>query len=242
MTREARLRNFAAGLAFLTRLPREDSPLSAQLHAGGRRGRLAAAVFAFDSWLRRRQGVFEYCDDPECLFRLQRVTARRAVRLADGSAMARGDALLALHFWNEHMPPIGPGGPNLAWARRLSRLLDRSLRLLERRLAENAEAYRGIVAIRADLALGPAARGEQIARILARLGFERISESENRIGPMRRIGENALMLMLVAAANPAAARGAVLRRDHLVAYLSRRALERRYRGVDEAAREESATA
>jgi len=45
----------------------------------------AEFIFALDRWLRRRQGVFEYTHDPECIFRIQLQRLRSEVVLSDGT-------------------------------------------------------------------------------------------------------------------------------------------------------------
>lgn len=189
---------------------------------------LASAVFLLDSWLRRRHHVFEFADDWKCLLRLQHTTAEHPLRLSDGTLVAPGDPLLDLHIWNEHVPPMGADGPDLAWARMLGIRVDHSLRLLARHVREHPAEYRYITAIRADMNLGPEARNRRLGRLAARFGFESMPASSSQPGPVRRVGENMLMLLLVLASNPAGARLAVFRRKHTVAYLSRRLLERRY--------------
>lgn len=189
---------------------------------------LASAVFLLDSWLRRRQRVFEFAADPICLFRLQLTTAEHGLRLGDGTVVAPGEPMLALHIWNEHVPPMGADGPDLAWGRLLGIRVDHSLRLLARHTREHPAEYRHVAAIRADMSLGSEARNRRLGRLAARFGFESVRGSLSEPGPVRRLGENMLMLLLVLASNPAAARPAVLRRRHTVAYLSRRLLEQRY--------------
>ena len=191
-------------------------------------GRLAGAVFLLDSWLRRWHRVFEYTCDPRCIFRLQRMSATCGLKFSDGTVVEPGDPILNLHVWNEHMPPIGPGGPTLAWARRIRVMVDQSLRLLCQHINEDPATYGGIDVIRADITFGSADRSGQLARIAAIFGFRSVREDLRGANRLRRLGDNILMLLLVAAANPAAARWSVLRRDHAIAYLPRRVLDQRY--------------
>ena len=76
--------------------------------------------------------------------------------------------------------------------------------------------------------LGTADRGSQLARMAARYGFEPACGALEGCGPVHRLAENLFIMLLVLAANPAALRTPVLRRDHALVYLSRLALERRY--------------
>lgn len=188
---------------------------------------LEYAVFGLDRWLRRRHGVYEYTADDNCLFRIQRVNAEMRLVLHDGARIARGDHLLALHLWNEHMPVMAPGGPTIAWARQINRALDLSLRELAGYLAAEP-MLDDVVAIRADLRLGPADYNAKLARIMAHYGFEQPSTELDSSGAIHRFGENILIFLLVMAANPAAIRLPALSREHKLIYLSRGALERRY--------------
>ena len=193
---------------------------------------LAKAIFALDDWLCRQQGIFEYAAESNCIFRLQQAVACETIALSDGTKVHTGDAVLALHIWSEHMPTVGPRGATLAWAHEVRAAVDRSLVLLATYLAR-CRGYDHIVAIRADIALGSAERAQQIARIAGRFGFEPVSVNERRDGFLHRAGENILLFLLVAASNPFAARAAALRREHILTYLSRRGLERRYRRADD---------
>ena len=220
-----RSRRFLGQLA-----PEENRILTAGVSEGRSvgAGRLAGAVFMLDSWLRRWHQVYEFTADPRCIFRLQRMSATSRLRFPDGALVEPGDPILNLHVWNEHVPPIGPGGPTLAWARRTRTMVDHSLRLLCQHIDENAGKYDGIAVIRADITFGSAERSDQLARIAATFCFRPMREELSGASRLRRVGDNILMLLLVAAANPAAARWSVLRRDHAITYLQRRQLDQQY--------------
>ncbi|MEJ2374949.1 MAG: hypothetical protein P8Y53_02150 [Pseudolabrys sp.] len=190
---------------------------------------LEHAVFGLDRWLRRWHGVYEYTDDPICMFRVNRCEAERALSLADGTRIHPGDPILNLHLWNEHMPPMPHDGATVAWARQMRSAIDTSLRELADWLSHRAD-HADIAALRADMRLGTVAQTQQLIRIAARYGFEPM-DCRAESGSLRDFGENILMYLLVLAANPAAIRTDVLRRDHALVYVSRAALERRYGGT-----------
>jgi len=185
------------------------------------------AVFGLDRWLRARQGVSEYSDNPLCLFRIQPAKADVALLLGDGTRIRPGATILNLHLWNEHIPPMGPEGATLKWARALARGIDLSLQELALHLRWT-RALDDVVAVRADMRLGTAAQSAQLARIAARYGFEPAGGPPGEQGSVHRLAENMFIMLLVLAANPAALRGPVLRRNHTLVYLSRLALQRRY--------------
>jgi len=182
-------------------------------------------VLTLDRWLRRRQGVYEYMTEPGCLFRIQLGQAKQDLTLSDGTRIRRGDPVLKLHLWNEQMPAMRNRGPTIAWALRTSRAFHASLRALARYLRQQPD-LKNVVALCAELPLGTAEQKEQLARIVARYGFETPPGSATKHrNALSRLGENAMSLLLVLATNPAAARVAVLKRDRTPVYLSRAALE-----------------
>ena len=78
-------------------------------------------VFGLDRWLRRWHGIYEFTAQRDCLFRAERCLAEESLLLSDGTYVRRGDPLLKIHLWNEHMPVMRQDGPTIAWARRASR-------------------------------------------------------------------------------------------------------------------------
>jgi hypothetical protein len=186
-------------------------------------------VFSLDRWLRRWHGIYEYSAHRDCLFRVERCLADESLLLADGTRVRRRDPVLKIHLWNEHMPVMRQDGPTIAWARRASRAIETSLRELARHMAQCSDLD-PVVAICADMRLAPTKRCAQLTRIVSRYGFEAAKDPRvGRPGPLRLIGENILMMMLVLATNPIAFRAAVLRRGHARVIISRAKLLRLYR-------------
>jgi hypothetical protein len=187
---------------------------------------LGAIIAPLDRYLRARQGVQEYSRSPTCILRIQLVSSSADVRLLDGTQLHCGERLLDLHLWNEHVPAIAKHGPTLGWARQMNRCFAESLRELVTYLARRPELD-DVRMIRANISLGAASRCDQIARIVARYGFERVATPQPRklAERMHRLGENILVSLLVLAANSAALKADTLRRDRTLTYLSRRRLE-----------------
>jgi hypothetical protein len=183
------------------------------------------AILELDHWLRRRQGVYEYTSDRNCIFRIQRLRARSELMFADGTHIRQGDPLLQLHLWNEQLPVIGSEGPSVAWGRRIGHGIRLSLDELARHI-RSEPALREIVAVYCEMRLGAREQGEQLARMAARYGFESPTMEHTGTNPLKRFAENIMGLLLVLATNPMAARFSVLRRDRVFVYLSRAALER----------------
>jgi hypothetical protein len=187
------------------------------------------AVFGLDRWLRQWQGVYEYSDDPNCMFRIQRCQADCDASLTDGTQIRTGDPVLNLHLWNEHVPPMGDCGINLPWAREATRRVELSLYGLARHL-KWTRTLDDIVAIRGEMRLGTAAQSGQLARIAGRYGFEPAGAGSFGFEAVsaQRLAENVFIGLLVLATNPVSLRAPVLRRDRKLVYLSRAALETRY--------------
>jgi hypothetical protein len=201
------------------------APGAASNASGG--GWLQSAVFALDRRIRDKLGVYEYTVHPECLFRLQLVNVEDPLVLADGTAVAPGSRALALHLWNERIPVMGPLGPTLAWARRIDRAIHASLRELTCYLATQP-SLRDIAAICGDMPVTGADKANQLARIMARYGFEATVGGVDRRSRIHRFGDAVLVLALVWATNPCAVRSALLRCANIRLFVSRAALERRY--------------
>lgn len=97
---------------------------------------MKSLIRCFDRFLRWALGVFEFCDDPGCILRVQRARAAHVVPLADGQVPADAP-ILVLHLWNEHLPPIPPAGPDLTWATQTQRRLAVSFRALARQVQQD---------------------------------------------------------------------------------------------------------
>src|SRR5690242_11998850 len=100
---------------------------------------LDRAVFALDHWLCRRQGIYEYSNRSDCLFRIQLAEVEQGLSLSDGIEFRAGDPMLKLHLGTVHVPPMGQGGASIAWPRGMGRAVDRSLRELPYYLGRHPE-------------------------------------------------------------------------------------------------------
>ena len=212
---------------------------ASHLEARHRSNWLGNSVFRLDDWLRKFQHVYEYSDHPACLFRIQRASAAAEIKLAGGVRVRKGDSILNLHLWNEHMPRLDPGGMDFKWARLIGREIAASLERLATHMAEDL-SYDDIVALRAEMRFGTAEQNVRIVRLSARYGFESVNMSDDeRYGAFRELGENALVLMLVLAANPGAAHFCGLKHDCALIYMSRANLDRHYLRRSNGGRRES---
>jgi hypothetical protein len=149
---------------------------------------MRAVIRRFDALLRRAYGVFEFCDDADCLLRLQVGEASVPLCLADGNEVRRGDRVLLLHLWNEHVPLIGAAGPDLAWAVRAYRMWLPSLRAAARWLAEES-GLPDVQAVGGVTVLAFPGGEEGGSRFLQRLGFA-LYPYRNPLGRFGEFWEN----------------------------------------------------
>lgn len=190
---------------------------------------LGLIIDALDWRLRRRLGVSEYTQAPDCILRMQIIRSADDLVLADGTCVRPDDRIIDLHIWSQQVPPMPDKGATLGWARRVNDLLRRSLHELASHLAARNDAD-DIVAVRAVAAFGCNARGDKISRIMSRFGFEIVEQHDapSVAHKIRRFGENILISLMVLAYNPIALRSDTLTRGRVHGYLSRRTLDRRY--------------
>jgi len=156
--------------------------------------------------------------------------ADRDFVLADGTSVGRGEKIINLHLWNEHVPVIPADGPTVAWGRRMSSSMSFSLHQLAAALESCAEFDR-VTAVRFKTAVATANRTVQLMRIMEHFGFEIVTD--RAAVPWRQkvheLGENILALLLLTAVNPESARLSVLWRVRSEVLVSRKNFDRRYR-------------
>ena len=192
---------------------------------------IGRAALRLDDFLRRSHRVTEYSSDPRCVFRMQIDEARQDAVLADGVSIHRGDKIVDLHLWNEHVPVIPPEGPTIAWGRRMSSCMNFSLCQLEAFLASRPE-FDQVAMIRCKLAVATLIRTRQLLRMMQHFGFEIAPDGDGASWgrKLHEFGENILALLLLTAVNPESARLSVLWRIRSQVLVSRDNFERRYGG------------
>jgi len=187
---------------------------------------LKAAIRALDRLLRATLGVFEFCDAPHCLLRLRVARAPHPLTLP-GEVVPEGALILELHLWNEHIPPMPPTGPDLAWAVQIQRQLIGSMRAVaalmvsDPRLAE-VQAVGGVTVL---LWPGRDIGGE---KLFQHLGFT-ISPYHSPLGRFGEFWENLYSWWIMWAFNPATLQGRqLLRLQRVEVWMSTAALLERY--------------
>ncbi len=186
-------------------------------------------IRGLDVLLRWAYGIREFSSDPDCIFRIARERSPETVWLSDGTVVVRGDPVLGLHFWNEHIPPMGPAGPDFAWGLKFYRRLGKSLRALARYIRTHDD-FRDIVALYGEVSF-PAEPGlGRYSRLLRTLGFD--FKPFPPLGPLGRVArffQHLYTWALIWVFNPSS-----LRRKNVLAaergrlWISRAELLRRY--------------
>jgi len=189
---------------------------------------LRSAIRGLDAWLRKSEQVVEFSASRRCILRGALVRAESRVALSDGSIVARGAPIVALHFWNEQMPKAEDGA-DIAWGLRFARQLRHSFAELAARLASDP-TLEEVVALRGRFPVSGERRAEETHRFGARFGLESPPTTAS-IAVHRRVHDAAEDLWLWALAwafNPGSLkqRTFLRRRDDL--WMSRATLMGRY--------------
>jgi ceramide glucosyltransferase len=161
-------------------------------------------VRILDAVLRRVYHIFEFDPRPQAMLRLSLGKAGRDLDLSDGTRIARGDPIGELHFWNEHLPPMPEGGPDLGWARAFHRGVTGSLSKLTVYI-ENDERFKDVQAFRGNAFFGGGYEWNHGIKLAARWGFDLVA-CEPRTGLGQRLMgflESGYALALVRVFTPA---------------------------------------
>ena len=144
-------------------------------------------IRAFDGFLRRTEGVFEFSQAADCLLRLRVTHSKHALTLP-GVALPAGATVLELHLWNEHMPPMPAEGPDMAWAARTTRMFVDSLYAVGQYMKQEPRLL-SVQAVGGVTVLVVPDGNPAAANVLRRLGFH-ILPYRNRLGRFGEFWEN----------------------------------------------------
>jgi len=181
-----------------------------------------------DHWLVRRNGAFEFSDNPACMLRVAKSVAETAITLSDGVAVRKGDPILELHFWNERIPQAS-ATHGLGWGGRFGRQLIRSFGELAVAV-ERDPRLREAVAVRGRLSFAGARSRDEMRRFAHWFALETPAQARppSLAGRLHAVGEDIWQLALSYAYNPGCLRDrqAVRVRDDL--WMSKATLLARY--------------
>lgn len=191
---------------------------------------LSGAVRQMDAVLRRRQGIIEYTRDPLCILRVSAHAAEHDCALRD-RLVRRGDPIGEIHFWNEHILPMGHGGANVLWGASMRRRLRRSLARLAT-FVESDERFTGIDLFRGEVAFGPGKDLDRTRCFAEGFGFEITNkpEADGVKARMEAVGHAIFLWGMIRTFNPGALRS-FKRLSHptwLQLWISRDTLRNRY--------------
>lgn len=171
--------------------------------AGGFASILRSLIRGIDRYLRRKKGIFEFWDDPECLFRVNVTHTARPLTLA-GSEIPAGAKMIEVHYWNEHLLLMPVDGTQAAPSRKMFRMAIASFRVLADRIGKDPRLT-GIQFVGGATPQFTAGSGSSAEKIFIKLGFT-VSLHRNAWGSFGRFWENVYALMLRWAFNPATLR------------------------------------
>ncbi len=183
---------------------------------------LRQVIRGIDAFLRRKLGIVEFEHGADALLRIGVGRAERDVALRDGTRLKRDDRVLELHFWNEHLLTLPPGGATLRWAAMTRRQLLRSLRAL----ADHVQTAPDLLDVKA-LRIRPALASRNLVRnlswIVAQHGFEAIPDARQPTagsGALRWL-DSLWVWLLTWTYNPHSLRGRRFQRSRQEYWISR---------------------
>lgn len=154
---------------------------------------MKALVRRIDDLMQKKLDIVEFCQDPNCVFRVSLDVAHARFELPD-TVIQQGDPIVSLHFWNEQLPSGREYGHNLRWAQQLRRQVFYSHRLLADELDRNP-AWRDVRGFLIRTALLPDQPGAFSERKWSRIGYVAFPH-QNPNGPIVEFWENFWAWML----------------------------------------------
>jgi hypothetical protein len=180
----------------------------------------AVLIGSVDARLRAYYRIREFTCDERCILRLAIDRAPAPVILADGTTIAAGERIGALHLWNEHLPRYSGQGPDLGWAGNIRRQVAYSLCLLAAEV-EHESGLPTVRAFRAEAMLASRLGLAQLDRLAERHGFEAIATRPTLLGWLRTLGDCVNVWCLTRAFNPGALPRQRWRRERHELWISR---------------------
>ena len=188
-------------------------------------GSLDRAVLAVDRSLRRAHGIFEFCDNEDCILRISVIPADSRVLLPDGTEVFPEDTIVDLHFWNERLLELDRFRSSLGWGGAFRTRLRSSLR----QLAEYVESHEELNGVKACRAKGAFFRDRRLRRAAQHHGFVAAVPQESVAAHVHEFLEIFLIYGLTWVFNPAALHGRTRLPRRCYLWMSRQELLRRFK-------------
>jgi uncharacterized membrane protein YdjX (TVP38/TMEM64 family) len=160
---------------------------------------LKPLIRRLDNRLRRKYRIFEFSDNPRCMFRVHVALADRPLILRD-DIIPVGTRVLELHFWNEHILPVAEDGADAARAIKVFKMFRDSFKELaphlhrDPRMAD-VQAVGGLIPVFFEEDNYPA------EKMFARLGLH-VVPFEKNLGFWGHLGKQIHSWMMAWAFNP----------------------------------------
>lgn len=188
--------------------------------ASPQQGGLYVCILELDRRLRKILNIAEFSDRRDCVLRFAHVRSQKHVRLGDGSEIRKGDQIIELHFWNEHLSLRRDLGRSLGSAAALRRRLRISLELLGERLTTDFRVD-DIRALHARIVLNLQGREDKLIAIARHYGFVYASSIPCLTQRCHDLFENLLIYSLIWAFNRPLLRKSVGRLSRADLWMSR---------------------
>jgi len=130
---------------------------------------LRIGVRFIDTLLSKSLRIYVFSDDPDCILRIQLSQAPRTISFGN-ELISKGDPVLGLHAWNEHMPILPKEGANLEWALRLRRQVVHSFKLIAKEMVRDTR-YSQVRAVCGASAVFSFSEHVGGTRVMQHLGF-----------------------------------------------------------------------
>jgi hypothetical protein len=134
---------------------------------------MRAGIRLIDDILRMHGDLREFSQDVDCILRIQLRDTPHPVTI-DKVHLTRGDPVLALHLWNEHMPKLPAEGAELEWALRLRQKLILSFTGVAKEIKSDPR-YAQVKAVCGASALFSSSAHTGGTRMMQHLGFTVLS-------------------------------------------------------------------
>jgi hypothetical protein len=155
-------------------------------------------IRSLDALLCRAYGVFEFCDDPDCILRLQVARAGQPINLP-ALELHTGEQVLLIHLWNDKLLRLPSSGSDLAWAKAMQRAFIHSLKAAALHLSLDPNLAE-IQAVGGVTILFSASPGD--GNLMKRLGFS-LRTYSSPLGRFGEFWENLYSWLLIWTYNPA---------------------------------------